>query len=209
MERYNSIVGFNVEHWKPIVGFENYYEVSNYGRVKSMERVVVQKNGKNKRIKQRILKPQKCSNGYLFVGLSVSSRAKLCLIHRLVAISFISSEHIDLEVNHIDEDKENNHVSNLEFVNHKHNINHGTAISRRVSSSNFKGENNPMYGKKGELNKNSRPVCQYDVNGNLLKTYSCAAEAARILNGSKSHIYRCINGHVDYAYGFKWKLYLK
>ena len=108
------------EIWKDIIGFEGVYEISSYGRVRSV------KSG-------RILSTSKCGGcrGYLSVCLSKNGKRYGKLVHRLVAEAFISNINNLPEVNHLDEDKTNNRVDNLEFCDHKYNMNYG---SRNIRS---------------------------------------------------------------------------
>ena len=119
------------EIWKPVVGFENLYEVSNMGRVKSLERTVWSglNGGCYITIPERILKPRKAS-GYLQVALYKDGKGKWCLVHRLVASAFIPNPQGLPEVNHISEDKADNNLENLEWVSPKENVNHGTRNKR-------------------------------------------------------------------------------
>lgn len=120
------------EVWKNIPNYENLYQVSNFGNVRSLNHI--RKNGTNKYLqKGRILKPQKTSN-YLFVRLSKNGESKQYLVHRLVAEVFILNEFNYKEVNHKDENKYNNNVSNLEWCSHKYNINYGSGNKRRSIS---------------------------------------------------------------------------
>lgn len=112
------------EIWKEIKGYEGYYSVSNKGRVKSLERVVPHDEGKGERvIKERII-TNWVSNGYHNVSFSVDGKVTKHKVHRLVAAAFISNHEDKFTVNHIDGDKTNNEVSNLEWAtlseNNKH-----------------------------------------------------------------------------------------
>ncbi len=111
--------------WKSIKGYEGSHEVNELGEVRSLDRIVTSvRNGKKiaNRRKGKLLKLSECSNGYLLVKLSRTS--KNFLVHRLVAEAFIPNEENKPQVNHIDGVKNNNHYTNLEWVtcseNHKH-----------------------------------------------------------------------------------------
>ena len=110
----------NKEIWKDIKGFEGHYQVSNFGRVKSI-----------KFRKERILKPANNGCGYLYVNLSKNGKYNIYLIHRLVALIFISNPNNLPEINHRDEDKTNNKVENLEWCDRKYNMNYGTRTQRQ------------------------------------------------------------------------------
>ena len=107
------------EYWKSVVGYEGLYMVSNWGRVKSI------KFGK-----ERILKPVTNSSGYLLVGLYKNNIEKKYSVHRLVAEAFIPNPYNLPQVNHKDENKQNNVVSNLEWCTHEYNNTYGTRIER-------------------------------------------------------------------------------
>ena len=112
------------EIWKPITGYEGKYEVSNLGRVKSLSRIINQKNGRHRRIKERILIPGRMGN-YHGVVLCNDDGMKKCYIHRLVCAAFIGDPIGERNVtNHKDGDKFNNRVSNLEWVTYAENLNH-------------------------------------------------------------------------------------
>lgn len=105
-----------MEHWKPVVGYEEHYEVSDMGNVRSL------KFGKEK-----ILKPGEHNGGYLQVGLCKDGHRKYLLVHRLVAEAFIKNPNNLDTVNHKDEVKTNNVASNLEWMSMKDNINYSQA----------------------------------------------------------------------------------
>lgn len=110
------------EKWKAIAGYEG-YAVSNLGRVKSL-----------KYDKEKILKPYKHRDGYLFVYLYRNGKRKMFYVHRLVASAFIQNPEGFEQVNHKDENKTNNCVDNLEFCNAKYNNNYGTHTRRSAAA---------------------------------------------------------------------------
>lgn len=103
-----------MEIWKPIKGYEGLYEISNYGRVKSLARTWVTGHNSIVRSKDESILAPKKDRGYLRVGLLKNGKRKLFSIHRLVAEHFIPNPLNKPEVNHRDGNKENNHFSNLE-----------------------------------------------------------------------------------------------
>lgn len=118
------------ETWKPIEGYEKLYEVSNFGRVKSLSRIKIDKNGNKHITLERILKQQNNNRGYLKVRLCKNSKYTDCFVHRIVANAFIDKPFEDCEVNHKDEDKTNNYAYNLEWVSHKYNMNFGNVKNK-------------------------------------------------------------------------------
>ena len=115
------------EEWKDIKGYEGLYQVSNLGRVRSLDHYVKNGHG-NRLVHGKILKPYKSSHGYLFVALG--KKAKHRSVHRLVATAFIQNPQNLPEVNHKDENKSNNVSSNLEWCNHIYNALYGTCQER-------------------------------------------------------------------------------
>ena len=101
------------EIWKPIPGYEELYHESNFGRTKSLRHK-----------KPRIIKPQLSGGGYLHVGLNKNNKAKLRLVHSLVAELFLTKPNGKYEVNHVDGDKLNCYVGNLEWITHAKNQQH-------------------------------------------------------------------------------------
>ena len=136
------------EIWKPVVGYEGLYEVSSYGRVRSLDRY----DSRNHFCKGKILKLQTAGRGYLSVELSSNGKTKKFLVHRLVAEAFITNPDNLPEVNHINEDKTNNRVDNLEFCNHKYNVNYGTRTDRmrdtKIKNGYWSGLSKEEYNKK-------------------------------------------------------------
>ncbi|QIW89925.1 HNH endonuclease [Bacillus phage Izhevsk] len=102
-----------MEEWKQIVNYENLYEISNLGRVRSVDRLVY-RNGKPVMRKGRILKLSKTQNGYLTARLCKEGKAIAYTVHRLVAIHFVDNHQNLPVVNHKDTNKENNNFKNLE-----------------------------------------------------------------------------------------------
>ena len=103
------------EVWKDIDEYEGLYQVSNYGRIKSL-----------KKGKEIILKSRKDKDGYSQVGLWKNGSKKQKTVHRLVALHFIPNDDLfKTEINHKDENKENNNINNLEWTDHITNINYG------------------------------------------------------------------------------------
>ena len=126
------------EIWKPVDGFEGLYEISNLGRIKSLWFG-----------NEKILKPQKDRLGYLRVSLYRNGKVKHFLAHRLVAEAFIQNPKGFEQVNHRDEVKTNNCISNLEWCNAKYNANYGSR-TKRISSAQ---RNHPAKSKPVEASK--------------------------------------------------------
>ena len=129
-----------MEEWKNIVGYEGKYQISSLGRVKSLN---YRNTGKEKILKQNINK------GYKEISLFNGKTKKIYLVHRLVALHYISNPNNYPCVNHKDEDKTNNTVSNLEYCTYKYNNNYGTRNCRisKNKKGKYAGENHYFYGR--------------------------------------------------------------
>ncbi|QGF21066.1 HNH endonuclease [Lactococcus phage P596] len=118
------------ETFKDIHGYEGSYQVSNLGNVKSLPRF----DSAGHKLRGKMLKTTLNRYGYEMVGLYKDGKQKLCSIHQLVALTFIPNLDNLPQVNHIDENKSNNHVTNLEWISVADNLNHGTRNQRIVDS---------------------------------------------------------------------------
>lgn len=116
-----------MEIWKDIKGYEGYYQVSNLGNVRSLDRF----DGVHDR-KGTKIKPNLKQNGYLQVGLRKHNKRKWFGVHRLVATYFLRNPNNKPQVNHIDCNKQNNNVSNLEWVTGKENQEHAVLYKAKI-----------------------------------------------------------------------------
>ena len=187
------------EVWKDIKGYENLYQVSNYGNVKSLDRYIKNKNGKMQFYNEKILRPND-SKGYLKVTLSKNNRQRTFRIHVLVAKTFISNPENKPEVNHKDGNKHNNHIDNLEWNTRRENEIHAYQKGLAKPSKKQK-EAVAKYAKENY----SKKIIQYDLNGNFIKEWNSMADIWRELGIRASLICRCCKGLRTHTYGYIWK----
>lgn len=183
------------EIWKDIPNYEGLYQVSNLGNVKSL--CYGARNIRKSNV-HKILKHSPNNWGYHKVQLYKDGKSQMLYIHRLVASLFIPNPENKEQVNHIDGNKANNKVSNLEWATSKENLHHAEKLGLRSNVS-------PMLGKKGILNPTSKCVNQYDKNGRYLATYYGVSEAARHVGVVSSSISACANGRHKTCAGYIWK----
>lgn len=178
------------EVWKDVKGYEGLYQVSDKGRIRSVDRVVNTCYGSKMYIKSKILKPVKYKGGYLRIDLCKEGTKRLYLIHRLVAEAFLPNPDNLPCVNHKDEIPYHNNVDNLEYCTQKYNINYGTRTQRMVE----KQINHPNKSKK---------VYQYTLDNQLVKVWDSTKECQR--NGfDNSRISACCRGENKTHKGFRW-----
>ena len=172
------------EIWKDVVGYEGLYEVSDKGNVRSVER----KDSIGRKCGGRVLKPINNGHGYLQVDMCKNGKAKKKRIHRLVAEAFIPNPKGFLEINHKDENKSNNELSNLEWCTREYNINYGKRtekVSKKVRAINIKtGEvftfnSIREAGRKGYVRRHVSKACLGVYNaggGNLYRSHRWSYE---------------------------------
>lgn len=163
------------EVWKEIVDYPM-YEISSFGRVRSYY------NGRyGRRLTPKILSNKIDRVGYSFIHLKNSNGRKPLRIHRLVAEAFIPNPHQLPEVNHLDENKQNNNVCNLEWSSRLHNV---------------------RYSRVWETNQTA--IRQYDTNHNFIKTWESMSEAARFYNITPQTLFNSIKNKWKGA-GYYWE----
>lgn len=189
------------EIWVDIKGYEGLYQVSNLGRVKSLERTVKHSSGGDKIVKERILKGSCNNNGYVIISLNKNGNKKSFAIHNLVAKAFIPNEDNKPYVDHIDTNKTNNKVDNLRWVTEKENSNN--ELTRKHISKNRKGKG-ILYGID---NPKSKKVVQLTKDYNIVKIWNCINEAEREEGYLHSDIIKCCNKKRKTHKGYIWMYY--
>ena len=160
------------EQWLDIEGYEGIYQISNYGRVKSFHRN-----------KERLLTPSPNRDGYLIVHLCNGGTKRTCRVNRLVAEAFCDNPNGYNEVNHLDENRQNNHYTNLVWVTHQENMQHSA--------------NN----RKGKQAFKKKPVRCLETN----TVYESVKAAAFAVDGKPSGLSACLNGARNTHRGYHWE----
>ena len=178
--------------WRDIPNYEGLYQVSNTGRVRSLN---YKHTGKTKVLKL-------CTNkkdGYKRAMLFKNGKYKVYLVHRLVAQAFIPNPNNYPIINHKDENPSNNYYENLEWCTYEYNNNYG-GKNERVSKSR-KGKC------KGVNNYQTKPVLMFTLDGEFIRKFNCITEANEFLGKDKHNrnISMCTRGKNKTAWGYKWK----
>lgn len=169
------------ERWLPVAGFEGYYEVSDQGRVRSLDH----RDRTGRFHKGRLLKPNTQRAGYLNVHLSKGEVKKTQRVHRLVASAFIENPMNHPEVNHINEDVTDNRACNLEWCTRVYNVNYGGYQTRKALAQ----------GKKVNA----------ILDGCVIATFASEGVAARFVNGSQGGISSAVIGRSESYRGLQWE----
>lgn len=164
-----------MEYWLPVVDFSD-YEVSNYGRIRSLKTDVV-------------MKPYTTKGGYQLIKLFKNSKHHPRYVHRLVAASFFDCDYEEFEINHIDGDKENNFIGNLEWCKHSENIEH--AIETGLFTP-YRLPPRPGPSKKVRILETG-------------EVFQSITECAKHIGGYKSAISACLKGKVKSHLGYSFE----
>ena len=207
------------EIWKPVRNYEGLYEVSNLGRVRSLERKVWNSGkGCYVTVPERILKAGK-AKGYLRVRLYKEGKVKNYYVHRLVGQEFLENPMGYTELNHLDEDKENNRADNLEFCSKSYNINYGTRnkrvaekVSEKLKGKKHSEEHNKKVSEKlkgrkqteEHIKKRSKPVFSVNKESGLIMWWKSAKEAERCTGIDHGNIIKCCKGKYNSAGNHIW-----
>ena len=206
------------EIWKDIDGYERMYQVSNMGRVKSLDRIVVTKTNISRLMKGKMLIIVPDTNNYMKVLLSKEGKHRIYLVHRLVAQAFIPNPENKTEIDHINTDRTDNRAENLRWVTRRENCNNPltkekiaafsktrvlSTETRQKMSLALKGRKISPEAIEKARQKTMKPILQLSLNGDIIKRWDSATEAKNML-GIKT-IPNCLRNRCKTAGGYVWK----
>lgn len=176
--------------WKDIKGYEGYYQVSDTGLVRSLDRYVTSSNGVTRLLRGNVMKQTLAyaeGRGYTYyvVNLRKNCTANVSQVHRLVAEAFIPNIDNLPTVNHKDGNKANNNVSNLEWASYSENNTHALVNKLRYPRQNR--------------------IFQYDINGSIINEFDSVSQASRMTGIGRGVISHCVNGRIHTAGGYIWE----
>lgn len=171
------------ETWKNAVGYDGLYQISDLGRIKN-------RNG-------LIMKQKPSKDGYVRILLFKDKKYKAEYVHILVAKAFLDQPKFKTEVNHINANKSDNRLCNLEWVTKRENHFHAVRMGLKPE--------NPVKGKSYEENPCVKPIYQYDLNGEFIRKWDSRKAAALFYNCDPNSISRAMNGERKSCKGFIWR----
>ena len=190
------------EIWKDVVGYEGLYQVSNFGKVRSSDRVVY-RSSTPQFCKGQIIAQGLLNTGYKIVTLWNKKKRKVYLVHRLVAQAFIPNEENKDYIDHINGIRTDNHVANLRWCTRNENVNFPLARSRYISANQKRIDHIRQF-----HHTHSLKIVQLTKDGVIIKGWNSVKEASMNLSISENNIYASCIGKRITAGGYKWK-YIK
>lgn len=169
------------EKWKDIKGYEGLYQVSSFGRIKTISHWQTYSNGDRHFYNERVRTPGVGPTGYLSIRLG--SKGREAGVHRIVAEAFLTRVPGKNDVNHIDGNKSNNRVDNLEWVDRKENMQHCREVLKKKTG------------------KTKVPVLCIETR----ETFESLSDASTIKNINLAHLCQVVNGHRHTTGGYHWK----
>ena len=186
------------EIWKPVVGWENLYEVSNLGNIRTLHYK-----------KPYLMHPTVDQKGYMRISFVApnTKKYKRYGVHRVVAEAFIPNPEKLPQINHKDEDKTNNHIDNLEWCTGKYNCNYGKHNDKiRASRVGMKLSNSHIANlRKVRTEIAGKAVIQLSQNGDVINRFNSISEASRCTGVSISSISHTCNGRSKMGCGYVWE----
>lgn len=171
------------EQWKEIPEFNGAYQISSYGRLKSVERTVKHPQGSCV-LKEKILSEVVNKRGYIEYQITHNGNHYSRKAHRLVAEAFIPNVNNLPQVNHIDAVKTNNHVENLEWCDNQHNI---------------------LHAYEHGLNRRVHKIEQLDIDGKVVHVWQSSGEACRLAGYNRANIHAACKGKLKTYKGYIWR----
>ena len=172
------------EIWKDIPNYEGLYQASNLGRIRNARTNLIRKNVKSFGL-------------YYTIILNVNGKQHLHLVHRLIAQTFIPNPDNKKEINHIDGNKHNNKIDNLEWVTRKENAIHSIKNGLQTKEQLAKAV-------KSMIRSTQKPILQIK-NGKVVAKYKSVREASRTIHCSPAGLSRCLNGKTNTVHGYQWR----
>lgn len=194
-----------VEIWKTISGYEGYYEISNFGRIKSVERWVKQ-GPSTRHVKERYKSIHIGAYGYLSVTLCKDGKSRSIPIHRLLAKAFIPNPKGKTAIDHINTDKTDNRLENLRWVTPKENSNNILTLEHCKENTYSKETSKKRLETRKKRGTSTAPktIYQYTKEGIFIKKFYSIKEAERNTSINHNSIHRVLNDPTQSAGGFLW-----
>lgn len=198
------------EIWKPLFGYEGLYIINQFGTIKSLERIVIRKNGWPQTIHSRIIKPHLNEKGYLIVNLKNKGVNRCQRVHRLLMQTFVPNPDNKPFIDHINTIKTDNRLENLRWVTAKENTNNPITLNRLKECSSNADIKAKAFSSFKKSNSKCSPITvyQYTIDYKYVTSYESITKAAKSISinysGPRSRIALTLNNRNATAYGFRW-----
>ena len=167
------------EIWKPVVGFEGAYEVSDHGRIRSVDRICTGPSGRQRRRRGVLLTPT-LTGGYHVVSLTSSAGKVLARVHRVVATAFLGEPAVDAVVNHKNGEKIHNHLANLEWTTVKGNTAHSYVNGLQLGRKGLSHHNCRL--SEGQVREIIVRLCSGESQARISAEYSVTSAQISLIN---------------------------
>lgn len=189
--------------WRPVVGLEDYADVSDDGQIRTHERFYINRWGQKVTIPSVVLKQRANAWGYMFCNFKKGGKTCTIRVHRAVAMAFIPNTHNKPQVDHIDGDKTNNAVSNLRWCTSQENIKYAIELGLRDKAiESFKKRRKSIEFSEAVKKGKSRITYCYNENGELIKKYDSVGDAAKEFGCCYNTIGRVCSGKRRHFRGY-------
>lgn len=200
--KIKSLESLEGEVWVPIPNYEGYYEISNLGRIKRLQRTIPCCYNSTKTVRNRILQQELTKRGYLRVSIFKEGVKEKRFVHSLVLKAFVQNPENKETTNHINGVKSDNRVENLEWATQSENCLHAyrTGLAKLQT-----GVKSHRYGKRGAQSALSKPVAKMTKDFVFIKKYESILLAAEDNNVFPGNISKVCYGKRNYCGNYTWK----
>lgn len=194
------------EIWKDVVEWEGFYQVSNFGRVRTVPRVCIGKDGREMTVRSVIKKTYIGKRGYYAVNLQANGRHKVAYIHRLIMDAFVPNTENKPCIDHIDGNKLNNSIDNLRYATYKENINNPNTAGKNWRQEIREQSIKKILTKRIERGQKFAPmtVYAYFPNGRLFRSFYSMGEAGRFIGREPKIIQQALERKDKIVGGYIW-----
>ena len=205
-ENQNHVCSLENEIWKPVKGYQGYYEISNFGRVKSVDRIIKNNYCGTMHVAEKIKSTTIAATGYPCVTLCRDRKSKQVPIHRLLMEAFVPKPSGKNYIDHINTIKTDNRLCNLRWVTPKENSNNPITLQRFKKDANSEEQKAKRLRTRAKNGGKTAPikVYQYTKNGKFILEYPSTTNAQKVTGIYSTAIRVALDDNTQTAGGFMW-----